>query len=204
MAYLIPELTHEAIQTLCTLAKGEKSQLEMQEVMHQAGYPRERTTIHVMVRKLRLMRLIDGYGHPPKYEITDAGRDMIRQAQEFYREICKVPLPASATGARRRTIHEATHLRVAILSVLADGEKPGRVMRELLGWATRTKTTAAFYVCMANHEKLGLIAGRFARPPKQLTIAVRERLYAITEDGRNVLQEVQEFYRGILESIADA
>jgi DNA-binding PadR family transcriptional regulator len=98
-----------------------------------------------------------------------------------------------------RKIPEMSHLQVAVLGLVAAGDRKGLEIRDRLGELQVRQTGPAFYQMMARLEEGKLIEGWYA----QRVVAgqmIKERHYRITPAGRRAWREAQAFYRQLLAS----
>ena len=86
-----------------------------------------------------------------------------------------------------------THLQFLVLSVLREGEQPGRFVRQRLADHGVRRTAASFYQLMARLEEDGLVEGAYA-PVVVGDQAVTERRYQITRAGTKRWTETRAFY----------
>jgi DNA-binding PadR family transcriptional regulator len=88
---------------------------------------------------------------------------------------------------------ELTHLQFLVLSILLDGERSGREVRERLTEAGETKSGPAFYQFMARLEDAGFVEGWY----DQKVIdgqSIKERRYRIIGNGTKAWEDVRDFY----------
>ena len=86
-----------------------------------------------------------------------------------------------------------THLQFLVLGCLADGEQPGRVIRETIAAFGVRRSGPAFYQMMSRLERDRLVDGWY----EQVTVgdqAVTERRYRIRPAGSRLWRETAEFY----------
>ncbi len=86
-----------------------------------------------------------------------------------------------------------THLQFLVLGTLADGERAGREIRDLMARYGVRRTPAAFYQMMARLERQRWIEGWY----EQVTVgdqAVTERCYRLKPAGARAWNEAREFY----------
>jgi DNA-binding PadR family transcriptional regulator len=87
-----------------------------------------------------------------------------------------------------------THLQFLVLACLAEGEQPGRGIREAISAYGIRRSAPAFYQMMARLERARLVEGWY----EQITVgdqAVTERRYRIRPAGHKLWQETLNFYR---------
>lgn len=93
----------------------------------------------------------------------------------------------------RDRIPEVTHLQFLVLGALAEGERAGREIRELIARYGVRRTSAAFYQMMARLERQRWIEGWY----EQVTVgdqAVTERRYRMKPAGVRAWNEARAFY----------
>ncbi|WP_417378172.1 hypothetical protein [Gimesia sp.] len=90
-----------------------------------------------------------------------------------------------------------THLQFYVLSILMEGQKTGREVREMLRTEHgQKKTLAAFYQLMSRLEDSDLIKGWYES--KHIDgVTIKERRYEILGAGVRALQLQDEFYNSI-------
>ncbi len=91
-----------------------------------------------------------------------------------------------------------THLQFLILEALGErggeGDVAGAEVRGTLGDHGVSRTLPAFYELMGRLEKAGLVVGHYA--PKSVNgQKVRERRYALTQEGSDAHEATCSFYR---------
>ena len=94
-----------------------------------------------------------------------------------------------------------THLQFLVLGTLADGERAGREIRDLMARYGVRRTPAAFYQMMARLERQRWIEGWY----EQITVgdqAVTERRYRITAGGRKRWNDARAFYDHVARAAA--
>lgn len=80
-----------------------------------------------------------------------------------------------------------------LLGALRDGERPGRVLRDVLVRHGVRRTAAAFYQVMARLERAKLVDGWY----EQITVgdqAVTERRYRLRPEGARLWDQTRAFY----------
>jgi DNA-binding PadR family transcriptional regulator len=92
-----------------------------------------------------------------------------------------------------RNIPELTHLQFLVLTVLLDGERSGRQVREKLAEAGENKSGPAFYQLMARLEDAKLVAGWYDQKVVEGQI-IKERRYRIEAAGASAWDQQQKFY----------
>jgi DNA-binding PadR family transcriptional regulator len=88
---------------------------------------------------------------------------------------------------------ELTHLQFLVLSILLDGERSGREVRERLKEAGESKSGPAFYQFMARLEDAGFVEGWYDQKVVDGQ-SIKERRYKITGGGLRAWEEVRDFY----------
>lgn len=91
------------------------------------------------------------------------------------------------------TLPTVTHLQFLVLGLLLDGERPGRLIREVLARYRVKPSGPAFYQLMARLEREGLVEGWY----EQVTVgdqAVTERRYRLTATGATRWKRAAAFY----------
>lgn len=191
-AMAIPTLHHMQIMTLAILADRARPVPEIADILRSATRERNYSSAYVTTLLLRRKRLAEGWGFTEAYRITDKGRNVLRDAENFYREICS-PLERVP-----RVVPGISHLQATILFHLRDGEKPGADVREFLTSLGRKTTDAAFYLVMARLERKGFAEGRFELHAPERSLGGRWRCYSVTQKGREALKDVRDFYSAVL------
>jgi len=92
---------------------------------------------------------------------------------------------------------ELSHLQIAVLGLLAAGERRGREVRAHLALLRVSQTGPAFYQMMSRLEESGLAQGWYSQKVVSGQI-IKERHYKITAAGRRAWREAHEFYRHLL------
>ncbi|QDT94151.1 hypothetical protein [Gimesia algae] len=90
-----------------------------------------------------------------------------------------------------------THLQFFVLSVLLDGQKSGREVRDLL--ATKhgqKKTLAAFYQLMSRLEESGMVKGWYESKHVE-GVTIKERRYEILGSGIKAVEVQESFYSNV-------
>lgn len=87
-----------------------------------------------------------------------------------------------------------THLQFYVLSVLMEGQKAGREVRDKLASEHRQKKTlASFYQLMSRLEDAGMVKGWYES--KRIDdVTIKERRYEILGPGIKAKQEQESFY----------
>jgi DNA-binding PadR family transcriptional regulator len=89
-------------------------------------------------------------------------------------------------------IPDISHLQFLLLVALANGDLPGRDLRELLAKQKHKKSAPAFYQLMARMEDAKLVKGRYDQKIIDGQI-IKERVYSITPGGTAAVRSVREF-----------
>ena len=93
----------------------------------------------------------------------------------------------------RDRIPEVTHLQFLVLGALAEGERAGREIRDLIAGYGVRRTAAAFYQMMARLERQRWVEGWY----DQTTVgdqAVTERRYRLKPAGARAWNDARAFY----------
>ncbi|HEX8201192.1 MAG TPA: hypothetical protein VF590_11945 [Isosphaeraceae bacterium] len=88
---------------------------------------------------------------------------------------------------------ELTHLQFLVLTILMDGERSGREVREKLVEAGEQKSGPAFYQFMARLEDGGFVEGWYEQKVIDGQI-IKERRYRLTGQGAKAREHVRDFY----------
>jgi DNA-binding PadR family transcriptional regulator len=88
---------------------------------------------------------------------------------------------------------QTTHLQFSVLAFLQAGEQSGKAVRRRLGELGLRRSSPAFYQLMSRLEDAGLVEGRYDQKVIDGQI-IKERFYAITEDGLDAWQATRDFY----------
>jgi len=88
---------------------------------------------------------------------------------------------------------ELTHLQFLVLTILMDGERSGREVREKLAEAGERKSGPAFYQFMARLEDAGFVEGWYDQKVVDGQ-SIKERRYRITGQGIRAWEDVRDFY----------
>jgi DNA-binding PadR family transcriptional regulator len=86
-----------------------------------------------------------------------------------------------------------THLQFSVLASLRGGEQAGKAVRGQLAELGLRRSGPAFYQLMSRLEDAGLVEGRYDQKVIDGQI-IKERFYAITEDGLDAWQATRDFY----------
>ena len=87
-----------------------------------------------------------------------------------------------------------THLQFYVLSVLMDGQKSGREVRDKLTTEHgQKKTLAAFYQLMSRLEDAGMVKGWYESKHVD-GVTIKERRYELLGAGINALEKQEAFY----------
>jgi DNA-binding PadR family transcriptional regulator len=89
---------------------------------------------------------------------------------------------------------DLTHLQFLILSLLLDGEQPGRFIREKLAEEGERKTGPAFYQMMARLEDSKFVEGWYNQKVVEGQM-IKERWYKITGHGVAAWESTRAFYQ---------
>ena len=95
-----------------------------------------------------------------------------------------------------RVIPKLTHLQAAVLGQLAVRQAKGRILREYLGKLNVKQTYSAFYQMMSRLEENDYVKGKTTTKIIDSQI-YKERMYSITDKGRESLLKVTNFYENI-------
>jgi DNA-binding PadR family transcriptional regulator len=96
----------------------------------------------------------------------------------------------------RRRLPPITHLQYLVLGILQAGERPGRVIRDVVAGYGVRQSGPAFYQMMARLEREGLIDGRY----EQISAGdqmVKERRYKLRPAGSKLWAETRGFYETV-------
>ncbi len=88
---------------------------------------------------------------------------------------------------------ELTHLQFLVLSILLDGERSGREVRERSAEHDKRKSGPAFYQFMARLEDAGFVEGWYDQKVVDGQ-SIKERRYKITGGGLRAWEDVRDFY----------
>ena len=88
---------------------------------------------------------------------------------------------------------ELTHLQFLILSILLNGDRSGRVVRDALETEGAKKSPAAFYQLMARMEEAGHVEGWYEQSVID-EVPVKQRWYKITGHGITAWENTRAFY----------
>jgi DNA-binding PadR family transcriptional regulator len=91
------------------------------------------------------------------------------------------------------SIPRLTYLQFLVLSLLRDGDRSGRHLRDHLAGYQATGSGPAFYQMMARLEESGYVEGNYESSEVRGYV-VKERVYGITVRGNAALEEVRLFY----------
>jgi DNA-binding PadR family transcriptional regulator len=89
---------------------------------------------------------------------------------------------------------ELTHLQFLVLSLLLNGERSGRYIREQLAKQGEKKTLAAFYQMMARLEEGNMVQGWYETNVIDGQ-TVKQRYYRILAHGVTCWERTRDFYR---------
>lgn len=88
---------------------------------------------------------------------------------------------------------QITHLQFSVLAFLRSAEQPGKAVRGQLADLGLRRSGPAFYQLMSRLEDAGLVRGRYDQKVIEGQI-IKERFYAITEDGIEAWRATRDFY----------
>ena len=86
-----------------------------------------------------------------------------------------------------------THLQFLVMTILLDGDKSGRDLREMMAEEGVRKSGPAFYQMMARLEDEKFVRGWYEQKVIDGQI-IKERRYEITGAGKRVCNDVRAFY----------
>lgn len=86
-----------------------------------------------------------------------------------------------------------THQQTLVLSILSDGERWGRDVRQEMSSHNVTSSGAAFYQMMARMEEAGMIRGAYETKVVDGQ-TIKQRKYHIRPKGQRALAGAVEFY----------
>jgi DNA-binding PadR family transcriptional regulator len=89
---------------------------------------------------------------------------------------------------------ELTHLQIAVLGTLMNGELTGRSLREQLAGLGQKHTRAAFYQLMGRLEDSGFVKGRYDHQMIE-GVAIKERVYEVTGSGSAAYDAALAYYQ---------
>jgi len=92
-------------------------------------------------------------------------------------------------------IPKITPLQFAILTLLVDGQKPGRELRDTLAHVSLKQTRAAFYQLMSRLEDAQYVKGWYTTKVVSGQ-TLKERRYKISAKGIKAREKTIDFYLG--------
>jgi DNA-binding PadR family transcriptional regulator len=93
-------------------------------------------------------------------------------------------------------IPEISSLQFLLLAALADGERSGRELRELLAKQKHKKSAPAFYQLMSRMEDARLVKGWYDQKLVEGQF-IKERVYTITSGGIAAFTSAREFFMSL-------
>jgi DNA-binding PadR family transcriptional regulator len=96
-------------------------------------------------------------------------------------------------GGKTVKLPQITHLQFSVLAFLRSAEQPGKAVRRQLADLGLRRSGPAFYQLMSRLEDAGLVRGRYNQKVIEGQI-IKERFYAITEDGIEAWRATRDFY----------